>query len=112
ARLAMNGNRKIWAVLGMMALAGAAACSPAENDAAMPAEEKPVQLAAEDVATATMGELGTGVVITGSLQPAFQAKVKAQVPGTVQRIAVDRGTAVGQGQPLATIEAAGVRGNA
>lgn len=113
ARLAMNGQVSgSWAVIGMLAMSAVAGCAPAENDAAPPPEERAIQLASEDVSIASLGTLGTGVVITGSLQPAFQAKVKAQVPGTVGQIGVDRGSAVAQGQPLATIEAAGVRGQA
>ena len=109
----MNGHRGgTWAVLGMLALGAVAGCASGDNDAAQAPEERPIQLAPEDVVTASLGTLGSGVVITGSLQPAFQAKVKAQVPGTVGQIGVDRGSAVVQGQPLATIEAAGVRGQA
>lgn len=114
ARLAMNGHgRNRWAMVGVLAIAvGAAGCGAPENEAAEAPAERVVQLATEDVVSATMGEVGSGVVITGSLEPAFQAKVKAQVPGTVERVAVDRGSAVSSGQTLASIEAAGVRGNA
>jgi membrane fusion protein, multidrug efflux system len=51
-------------------------------------------------------------VLTGSLQPAWIIKISAQVPGTMQRIAVDRGVAVRDGQVLAVIQAEGIRGAA
>lgn len=108
-------TRSTQALLGLLALVAVAGCRGAEDDnaaSAAPAEERPVQLSPADVTTAATGTLDAGVVITGSLQPAFQAKIKAQVPGTVTGVKVDRGTAVAQGQPLATIEAAGVRGQA
>ena len=103
------------ALLGLLAVVTVAGCRGAEDDnaaSAAPAEERAVQLSAADVAVATTGTLDAGVVITGSLAPAYQAKIKAQVPGTVTGVRVDRGSAVGAGQPLATIEAAGVRGQA
>jgi len=51
-------------------------------------------------------------VLTGSLQPYRVVEVKAQVPGIIGALAVDRGDAVRQGQAMANIEAAGIRGQA
>lgn len=106
--------RGTWLLVAGLSLA-ATACRSGEESAeaaAAPAEARPVRLGAEDVTLATTSTVDAGVVITGTLQPAFLAKVKAQVPGTVVRVGVDRGTAVAQGQALATIEAAGVTGQA
>lgn len=106
-------GRRAW--LGLLAIGIAAGCAGPDEDtaeAAAAVEERPIVLGQEDVAVATLGDLGAGVVITGSLEPAYRAAVKAQVPGTVTRISVDRGTAVGQGQVLASIDAVGVRAQA
>jgi RND family efflux transporter MFP subunit len=112
---AMSGHmRKGWAMLGLVAASLIAGCAADEENTAeaAPSEERAIQLSSADVATAETKTLSGGVVLTGSLQPANAAQVKAQVPGTVTRLLVDRGTAVQQGQPIAEIEAAGVRANA
>ena len=112
---AMSGQtRKGWAVLGLVAASLLAGCAAEEDNTAeaAPTEERAVQLSPADVATAETTTLSGGIVLTGSLQPANAAQVKAQVPGTVTRVLADRGTAVAQGQPLAEIDAAGVRANA
>lgn len=115
----MSGPKNGWmrgTWLLAAALVAVAGCRGGEEEsaegAAAPAEARPIRLGAEDVARATTSTVDAGIVLTGSLEPAFQAKVKAQVPGTVVRVSVDRGTAVAQGQALATIEAAGVTGQA
>lgn len=103
-------RRRRLALLGLLAVVTVVGCSGGEEAAAV--AERPVLLGAEDVARADTTTLTGGIVITGSLQPAYQAKLKAQVAGTVTQVTVDRGTPVAQGQPLAVIEAAGVRGQA
>jgi membrane fusion protein, multidrug efflux system len=50
--------------------------------------------------------------VTGTLEPYRQVEVRAQVPGVVAELRVDRGDAVGSGQLLARIEAEGIRGQA
>lgn len=69
-------------------------------------------LGAQDVATAERADLAAGVQLTGSLQPADVVTIRAQVPGTMQSVRVDRGSAVRRGQTLATIQAAGISGQA
>ncbi|HEX2187311.1 MAG TPA: efflux RND transporter periplasmic adaptor subunit, partial [Longimicrobiaceae bacterium] len=89
---------------------GAAACGreePAE------AKESPAAvLGAQDVATAEVSTLSSGVALTGSLEPYRRVEVKAQVPGVVAALSADRGDAVRQGQTLARIEAEGIRSQA
>ena len=75
-------------------------------------EREAVVLASADVATARLGQLQTGPTLTGSLQPADIVQLRAQIPGTVAELRVDRGTAVRAGQVLAVIEAAGIRSQA
>jgi RND family efflux transporter MFP subunit len=76
------------------------------------AEAPPLVLSTEDVATAQRSSVAGGAVLTGSLQPAWIVTISAQVPGTMQRIAVDRGVAVREGQVLGVIQAEGIRGAA
>jgi membrane fusion protein (multidrug efflux system) len=103
-------------VLSICILATAAltliSCGKAEDEATATVEERPIILGDQDVARAIKSQLSSGIAITGSLRPAYAVTVKAQVPGSISRMHVDRGTRVAQGQPLATIEAEGLVGQA
>lgn len=113
-----NGSRvrRITArwVLVAAGLVAATACggSGSEEGQAAPVEDQRTILGAQDVAVAERGELTSGTVITGSLQPYKVVRVKSQVSGTVRGVSVDRGTTVRRGQVMATIEAAGIRSQA
>lgn len=89
-----------------------AACGGKQDESTEVAETPPMVLSDQDVATAQLSNVAGGAVITGSLQPAWIVKISAQVPGTVRRIAADRGVAVREGQVLAVLEAEGIRGAA
>ncbi|MET0396934.1 MAG: efflux RND transporter periplasmic adaptor subunit [Longimicrobiaceae bacterium] len=95
---------------------GVAACGGGEGEAAeagAAAEQDNVTvLGPRDVAPVEMTQLASGVALTGSLEPFRTAEVKAQVPGVVRGLAVDRGSRVGAGQVLARIEAAGIQSQA
>ena len=100
--------------LAATALAVAAACSGQEPAKAAegPAQPQATVLAPDDVATAQTTDLTSGVLLTGTLEPADRVTVTAQVGGTLGPILVDRGTAVRRGQRITTIQAAGVRSQA
>ena len=91
-----------------------AACggSSSAEETGTVAETPAAILGAQDVATAQRADVAGGLLVTGSLQPADVVTIRAQVPGTMTGVRVDRGTAVGRGQTLATIEAAGIRSQA
>jgi RND family efflux transporter MFP subunit len=96
----------IWALTLLLAACGD------KNQETGAVEEPPLVLSDQDVASAQLSTLMGGAVLTGSLQPGWIVKISAQVPGTVQRIAVDRGVTVREGQVLAVIQAEGIRGAA
>ncbi|HEX6558053.1 MAG TPA: efflux RND transporter periplasmic adaptor subunit [Longimicrobiales bacterium] len=98
-------------LIGIALTLSAAGCK-AKPKSADAAEEKPIVLGAQDVAAVQRAQINTGSVLTGSLQPAWVVSVKAQVPGTVASISVDRGVPVRQGQVLAVLRAEGIRGQA
>ena len=93
---------------------GAAACggSSSAEETGTVTETPAAILGAQDVATAQRADVAGGLLVTGTLQPADVVTIRAQVPGTMTGVRVDRGTAVGRGQTLATIEAAGIRSQA
>jgi len=93
-------------------LLGLAACGGDEGADDAPAEAAPLVLAATDVAEVTTGQIQTGVQLTGTLEPADQVDVKAQVPGTIGSVRFEEGDRVGRGAVLATISAEGVRSQA
>lgn len=80
----------------------------AETDETAAAETAMV-LQPSDVALVEALPLNSGVLLTGTLNPYRIVEVRAQVPGLVSRLAVDRGDAVRDGQLLAVIEAEGIR---
>lgn len=106
--LTMNGYRGALAVL---LVAGLAACGGGDGEAAE-VQENVTVLGPGDVAVAAEQEVAAGVALTGSLEPFRIAEVKAQVPGVVAGLAVDRGSTVGEGAVLARIEAEGIRSQA
>lgn len=99
------------AVLSLAACGGGdEAASPADS-VATPASDG-IVLSPQDVATATTRTISTAVTVSGNLDPAQIVQVRAQIPGTVQGVRVDRGSAVRRGAVLAVIEAQGIRSQA
>lgn len=94
----------------MMLLAlSLAACSDSKGETTEEAGPQPMQLQPTDVAVVEATPLSGGVLLTGTLNPFRIVEVRAQVPGVVSRLAVDRGMAVREGQLLAVLEADGIR---
>ncbi len=93
----------------VLALMATAACGGEEAAPDAAAESPTIALAPQDIATARTADVATGVLLSGTLEPAERVAVPAQVAGTVGSVSVDRGTPVRRGQVLAVIAAAGVR---
>ena len=92
----------------VMAACGGSAAEEPETAAEAPA----AILGVQDVAVAERADVAAGILLTGSLQPADMVTIRAQVPGTMQSVRVDRGSQVRRGQVLGTIRAAGITGQA
>ncbi len=71
-----------------------------------------VVLAPTDVATAARETIGEGVSVSGPLNPYHVAEVRAQVPGVLTDLRVDRGSRVTAGEVMAQIQADGIRSQA
>lgn len=100
-------------VLVAAALALVAGCGGDEEpDAEAATPIAAVTLTPSDIAVAREMEIIEGVSMSGSLEPAQTVTIKAQVPGRLRRIRVDRGSRVARGQVLVEVEAEGVRGQA
>ncbi|HYD53312.1 MAG TPA: efflux RND transporter periplasmic adaptor subunit [Gemmatimonadaceae bacterium] len=87
----------------------------ATSDSAAPAAAAPaaaIVLGPQDLVTAQRAEIGSSLTLSGPLEPKNRVTLRAMVPGTVQSLRVDRGTAVRRGQVLATIRAEGVQSQA
>jgi RND family efflux transporter MFP subunit len=102
-------NRYWTVLLAVVVAAGVTGCRGGEAEADGAASEAVLVLQPADVALVEERPLTAGVLLTGTLNPFRIVEVRAQVPGVVSRMAVDRGDAVRAGQLLAVIEAEGIR---
>lgn len=97
----------------------ALACGPAADtdatatagaaDSAATGAGRPVTLMPADVADARREALAASVAMSGVLEPARRAELKAQLDGLVATRSVDRGSAVRRGDVLLTLSADGVQ---
>lgn len=91
------------ALAAAVALAACGGSGGAESTASAEPAPNVVQLAPENVATASVGQLTSGPVISGQLTPAREATVRAQVGGSLVNLNVDRGQPVAAGAVVAQI---------
>jgi RND family efflux transporter MFP subunit len=110
--MTMSMKRTALATLALVAACGGDDAPARRDSAAGVAVAAPVVLGAQDIATATTRAISSAIVVSGNLDPADVVQVRAQIPGTVQGVRVDRGSTVRRGGVLAVIEAAGVRSQA
>jgi RND family efflux transporter MFP subunit len=83
-----------------------AACKQAAQEQPVVTNETPtIKLAPEDVVTIGRGELQTGPRISGTLQAATRAVVRAETSGAVVTVGPEIGQQVKKGELLARIEA-------
>lgn len=111
SRIARLTARTMVALFAAGALVAASACK-STDESAPDSAVAPAVLGAQDVATASRTDIASGIVLTGSLRPSEVVNLRAQVPGTITGLRVDRGSRVTDGQVLAVIAAAGIRGQA
>ena len=99
-------TRLLQAALAAITLTAAAcggSAAPA-TDAATPAAAV-VQLAPENVATASVADITSGPFVSGQLTPAREATVRAQIGGPLVSLTVDRGQSVRRGAVIGRIAA-------
>lgn len=79
-------------------------CSSQEESHARADETAAIRVGKENVVRVESGELVTGPPVSGELEAANTATVRARVGGTVENVAVEEGQSVKKGQLLARIE--------
>lgn len=107
-----SGRVRASAALLFTATVLMSACGGDSSAAESEEKTQTIVLSTSDLVQARLGDVSSGVLLTGSLQPSQRVPVTAQVAGTAQEVRVDRGTRVSQGQLLTTIQAEGVRSQA
>ena len=81
------------------------ACKRGEPDDARAASTPaPTTVGTENIVVASLAELASGPAISGNLQAAQEATVRAQIGGTVLQTLVDEGSRVANGTLLARID--------
>src|SRR5262245_9723567 len=82
-----------------------AGCKRGEaGDAKAESAPAPTTVGTENVVVVSQAELASGPAISGNLQAAQEATVRAQIGGTVLQTLVDEGTRVAEGTLLARID--------
>ncbi len=99
-----------FAVLAVVSLILAGCTASANTDENIATGPVPVLLGPSDVAGVARGAVNRSVVVTGSLQPYRVVNVKAQAPGILRGLRIDRGSAVREGAVVARLEAEGING--
>jgi RND family efflux transporter MFP subunit len=98
----MRSNVLIPAVVVSLSVAGAA-CRSSEPTAQ--AQTEPLVTTVDvPVVTATNGTIEAALEISGTLAPRTRVPVKPRVPGALERVLVDIGDNVTEGQTIATID--------
>ncbi|MFZ5844013.1 MAG: efflux RND transporter periplasmic adaptor subunit [Pseudomonadota bacterium] len=95
-------------VLGLGVLAG---CGQQGPEQAAEAVAQPLLLASADLIALGTGELGTGPVISGSLQPEKQADLRAEVSAVVMQVFKHNGDKVQKGDLLVRLDDTYLREN-
>src|SRR5690348_16321518 len=89
----------------VLAAFAVSACKKGEPDDARAASTPaPTTVGTENIVVATLAELASGPAISGNLQAAQEATVRAQIGGTVLQTLVDEGSRVSNGTLLARID--------
>ncbi|MFN2324528.1 MAG: efflux RND transporter periplasmic adaptor subunit [Gemmatimonadales bacterium] len=87
----------------------AAACGPAHEADASPAEAPPLTIAPENVTVVGTADLRSGPAISGTLAPAREATVRAELSGPVTAVLAEAGQAVSAGAVLLRLDDTAIR---
>lgn len=101
--MSVRSVRALVLVTGLAGLTAVAACGDSTSAApqAAPVAAPPIDVAA---IRAQSGTIESTLEISGNLAPRARVGVKPRVPGAIERLLVEIGSAVKEGQTLATID--------
>ncbi len=101
----MTPSRSLAASAAILSILASAACGGGGTPEAA-AQGAPPAPASVDVAAvkATAGTIESSLELSGNLVPRARVGLKPRVPGAIERVLVDIGQAVREGQPVATID--------
>ncbi len=106
-------QRLRWGSIGLAGLVAGSvvvfACGREETETGMAAAEPVVTVGAENITVAQVAELRSGPAISGSLQPRTEARVRAEISGSVEQTHADEGQRVRVGTLLARLDDTAVR---
>jgi RND family efflux transporter MFP subunit len=102
----LNRGGSTAVTLAALALSGAvlAGCGSEPADAKAAAAPAPTTVGTENIIVIALADLASGPAISGNLQAAQEATVRAQIAGTVLQTLVDEGSRVASGTLLARID--------
>ena len=103
--------RTVLAASVVLGLAGLAGCGQPAAQATAETVAQPLLLASADLVALGAGELGSGPVISGSLQPEKQADLRAEVSAIVLQVLKHNGDKVQKGDLLVRLDDTYLREN-
>jgi membrane fusion protein (multidrug efflux system) len=96
--------RQGWLALAVAAALAASACTTEAEKGAAPAAPAGVQIGQENVVPVTQGTIVVGPILSGELRPAREAKIRAELGGSMLEVHVEEAQAVTRGALLGRIE--------
>ncbi len=100
----LMNRRGVSTTLALLAALALAACDDSEAKDASNVTPAPTTIGTENIVVLKQADLASGPAISGNLQAAQEATVRAQISGTVLQTFVDEGSRVGNGTLLARID--------
>ena len=100
----LMNRRGVSTTLALLAALALAACDNSEAKDASNVTPAPTTIGTENIVVLKRADLASGPAISGNLQAAQEATVRAQISGTVLQTLVDEGSRVGNGTLLARID--------
>ncbi len=101
----MTNKKTLLPLLSLITLGFLAGCQTTQSAGPEPQRQEAVVVGQENTAKATVEEILTGPLISGTLQAEKEATVRAEVGGAVLEVNGEEGQAVRKGALLARIEA-------
>lgn len=97
-------NRSVVVAIPLLALVGLAAAGCQSPAAEAKPDDTPPPAIDVMVVAASVGSIESGLEVSGTLAPRSRVPVKPRLPGTLERVLVDIGDRVKEGQVIATVD--------